>query len=426
MLDIRLFRNNPDRIREGLAAKNADPAVVDRILEYDKERRAVLAQAEQLKQQRNEKSKQIGALMKARQDAAAMQAEVRRIGDEIKTIDDNVKAIEAAIQDTLLRCPNLPCDEAPRGKDAADNVVRRVWGEQKTFDFEPLPHWDLGERLGILDLARGAKVSGSGFYVLRGSGARLERVLIQWMLDTHVAENGYTEILPPFLVKPESMVGTGQLPKFEEEMYGTDKGDGLFLIPTAEVPVTNLHRDEILGPTEIPRRYVAYTPCFRREAGSHGKEVRGITRVHQFNKVEMVHYALPEKSYEHLEELVHHAETFLQRLGITYRVLELCTGDMSFGAARCYDLEVWAPGMKQWLEVSSCSNFEDYQARRANIRFRRGQEEKPEFVHTLNGSGLALPRCLIALLETHQQADGSILLPEVLRDRFGAERIVPA
>ncbi len=423
MLDIRLIREEPDRVRAGLAAKKADAGVVDKILELDARRRAVISEADVLKQRRKEESKKIGARIKAGEDAAALQAESRRMGEDIQKKDDEIRQIERDVLDILLNTPNLPHESVPRGVDASDNVTVRTWGEQKSFDFEPLPHWELGKRLGILELERGAKVSGSGFYFLRGAGARLERVLIQWMLDTHVAENGYTELAPPLLVKRETMVGTGQLPKFEIDMYCTDKEDDLFLVPTAEVPVTNIYRDEVLAPTDVPKRLVAYTPCFRREAGSYGKEVRGITRVHQFNKVEMVHYALPEKSYENLEELTGHAETLLQRLGITYRVLALCTGDLSFGAAKCYDLEVWAPGMKQWLEVSSCSNFEDFQARRAQIRFKRTQESKPEYVHTLNGSGLALPRLVIALLETYQQADGSILLPEAIRGRFGAERI---
>jgi len=423
MLDLRLFRDEPDRVREGLRTKKADPGAVDQLSELDRQRRTLITESDDLKRRRKEQSKQIGARMKAGEDTAAVQAEVRQMGEDIKARDERLKQIELEVLDLLLRTPNLPHPSVPRGDDASGNVEVRSHGEPKAFDFEPKPHWELGETLGILDLARGAKVSGSGFYALRGAGARLERTLIQWMLDVHVAEHGYTEWAPPFLVKRETMVGTSQLPKFEEDMYGTDKDDDLFLVPTAEVPVTNLHRDEILGPTDMPRRYVAYTPCFRREAGSYGKEVRGITRVHQFNKVEMVHYALPEKSYDHLEDLVRHAETLLERLGLTYRVVELCTGDLSFGAAKCYDLEVWAPGMKQWLEVSSCSNFEEFQARRANLRFRRSQEDKPEYVHTLNGSGLALPRCMIALLETHQQADGSIRVPEAIRERFGAEHI---
>jgi seryl-tRNA synthetase len=426
MLDIRLFRDDPDRVREGLASKNEDPGVVDRVLELDRDRRAVIAEADELKRLRKEESKKIGARMKAGEDTSAIQAQMRDMGDRIKSLDERLHQIETDVLDQLLRIPNLPHSTVPKGGGPEDNVVVRTHGEPVEHSFEALAHWDLGERLGILDIPRAAKVSGSGFYALRGAGARLERILIHWMLDTHVAEHGYTEWLPPFLVKRETMVGTSQLPKFEDDMYGTDKEDDLFLVPTAEVPVTNLHRDEILGPLEVPRRYVAHTPCFRREAGSYGKEVRGITRVHQFNKVEMVHYALPGKSYEHLEELTGHAEVLLQRLGLAYRVLELCTGDLSFGAAKCYDIEVWAPGMKQWLEVSSCSNFEDFQARRANLRFRRAQGEKPEYVHTLNGSGLALPRCMIAFLETHQQPDGSVRIPEALRQRFGADAIGPA
>ena len=423
MLDVRLFREDSDRVRAGLASKNENPLIVDQILDLDKRRRAHISESDDLKQKRRETSQQIGAAKKAGEDTTVIQSEVRKMGSSIQTLDSALEKLQREFDDLLLRVPNLPHESVPRGKDAESNVVRRTWGEPQAFDFEPLPHWELGTRTGILDLERGVKIAGSGFYALRGAGARLERVLIHWMIDTHVARHGYTEYAPPFLAQREAMVGTGQLPKFEEEMYATDKGDDLFLIPTAEVPVTNLFRNEILGPTDLPRRMVAYTPCFRREAGSYGKEVRGITRVHQFNKVEMVHYALPEKSYDHLEELTRHAEFLLQQLGITYRILELCSGDLSFGAAKCYDIEVWAPGMKQWLEVSSCSNFEDFQARRANIRFRRSQGNKPEYLHTLNGSGLALPRCLIALLETWQQPDGSIEIPEAILELFGSSRI---
>lgn len=424
MLDIRLFRENPDRVREGLTAKKADASVVDRVQELDRDRRAAIGEAEKLKAQRNEQSKLIGAKMKAKEDASALQAEVRAIGDQIKALDEKVAAIEKETLDILMRTPNLPHASVPKGEGSEQNRVARTHGEKKEFGAAtPLPHWEIGKKLGILELERGTKISGSGFYALKGLGAKLERTLIAWMLDTHITENGYTEWSVPFLVRRDTMTGTGQLPKFEEDLYCTDKNDDLFLIPTAEVPVTNLHRDEILAPGEVPLRYVAYTPCFRREAGTYGKEVRGITRVHQFNKVEMVHYALPENSYATLEEMTGHAEQLLQRLGLTYRVLELCTGDMSFGAAKCYDLEVWAPGMGQWLEVSSCSNFEDFQSRRAGLRFRRTADSKPEFLHTLNGSGLALPRVLIGLLETHQQPDGSVALPECLQDRFGAKKI---
>lgn len=423
MLDIRLFRENPDRVREGLTAKKADSSVVDRVLELDKDRRAAIGEAEKLKAARNEQSKLIGAKMKAKEDATALQAEVRAIGDQIKALDERVAGIEKETLGILMSVPNLPHTSVPKGGGSEDNRVARTFGEKKEFSTAPQPHWELGKKLGILELERGSKISGSGFYALRGQGARLERTLIAWMLDTHVAEHGYTEWSVPFLVRRDTMTGTGQLPKFEEDLYCTDKGDDLFLIPTAEVPVTNLHRDEILGPGDVPLRYVAHTPCFRREAGTYGKEVRGITRVHQFNKVELVHYALPEKSYETLEELTGHAEKLLQRLGLTYRVLELCTGDMSFGASKCYDLEVWAPGMGQWLEVSSCSNFEDFQSRRAGLRFRRTADAKPEYLHTLNGSGLALPRVIIGLLETWQQPDGTIALPECLHERFGAKQI---
>ncbi len=423
MLDIRWIREEPERVREALRSRGADPAAVDQILELDQRRRALISESDTLKQRRNEESKRIGARIKAGENAEALKAEIRDLGDQIQRFDEELREVEARQREILLLTPNLPHASTPRGPDASGNVIVRTVGEPREFDFAPLCHWDLGARLGILDLERAANISGSGFYFLTGAGARLERALIQWFLDTHVTEHGYLEVAPPFLVRREAMTGTGQLPKFIEDMYCTDKGDDLFLIPTAEVPVTNYHAGEILGPTDVPRRFCAYTPCFRREAGAHGKETRGITRVHQFSKVELVHYTTPETSYEAHELLTSHAEILLRRLGLAYRVVSLCSGDLGFGAAKCYDLEVWAPGMKQWLEVSSCSNFESFQARRANIRFRRAPDSRPEFVHTLNGSALALPRCIIALLETWQQSDGSILLPEPLRDRMGADRI---
>jgi seryl-tRNA synthetase len=424
MLDIRLVRDNPDLVRAGLSAKKADPAAVDRLLALDAERRRLTAETDDQKRRKNELSREIPARAKAGEDIAALKEESRRIGEQMKEGEERLKTLSAEQNDLLLRLPNLPHETAPRGICETDNETVRTWGDKPAYDFQPRTHWDLGAALGILDLERGAKISGSGFYVLKGAGARLERALVAWMLDTHTRSNGYTEIAPPFVVNRPTMTGTGQLPKMEEDMYRIDEED-LFLIPTAEVPVTNLHAGEILDGAQLPVRYAAFSPCFRREAGSYGKEVRGITRVHQFTKVELVQFTLPEKSYEAHEELTGHATRLLEALGLHYRVVALCTGDLSFAAAKCYDLEIWAPGMGLWLEVSSCSNFEDFQARRANIRFRREVGDKPEFVHTLNGSALALPRLMIALLETCQQADGSIVLPPVLHSWFGAERIGP-
>lgn len=422
MLDIKFLRDNPDTVRAGLEAKKTDPVFVDRVLELDERRRALTTEVESLKHRKNEVSKEIPVKAKAGENIEPLKAESKEIGERMKQLEESLKQAATDQQELLIRLPNLPHESTPLGKSEDDNQVLRIWGDQPTYGFDPKTHWDLGKELGILDLERGVKISGSGFYALKGQGARLERSLAAWMLDTHTARNGYTEIAPPFIVNRQTMTGTGQLPKMEDDMYRIEEED-LFLIPTAEVPVTNLHANEILEADQLPLRYVAFTPCFRREAGSYGKEVRGITRVHQFNKVEMVQYALPEKSYDVLEELTSHATSLLEALGLHYRVLALCSADLSFAAAKCYDLEVWAPGMGLWLEVSSCSNFEDFQARRSGIRFRREQGAKPEFVHTLNGSGLALPRLLIALLETYQQEDGSIALPPVLHGHFGGEWI---
>ncbi|MGD2047629.1 MAG: serine--tRNA ligase, partial [Gemmatimonadota bacterium] len=341
--------------------------------------------------------------------------------DEISALDDVVRDCDEEIESTLLGVPNTPLDEVPVGGEEANEVVSE-WGEARAFDFTPLPHWEIGERLGILDLAGGARISGSGFPVLRGAGARLQRGLINFFLDVHTEENGYTELRVPYLVTSETMTGTGQLPKFADEAYWTERDD-LWLIPTAEVPVTNLHRDDLLALEDLPVRYTAYSPCFRREAGAAGKDTRGLLRVHQFDKVELVRYELPERSREALEELTSEAESLLQRLGLRHRRLALATGDITSSSAMTYDLEVWAPGVEQWLEVSSCSTFTDYQARRANLRFRRKQSEKPEFVHTLNGSGLALPRVVAAILETYQDEDGSVSLPEVLHSYVGTDRL---
>lgn len=421
MIDVKILRENPEELRRWLGAKKTD-LNLDRLIEIDARRRDLTHQINNMNQERNARSKEIGPKVKASEDVEPLKAQVRDLGDRIKAAEEEIEVIGRDFDELFLRIPNRPHDSVPVGRSEDDNVIQGSWGEAPKFDFQPRPHWELGERLGILDLARGAKLSGSGFFALKGLGARLERSLISWMLDTHTTEHGYTEIQPPHLVNSAAMIGTGQLPKMAEDMYRIE-GEDLYLIPTAEVPVTNLFREEILEPEAVPSRYCAYTPCFRREAGSYGKEVRGITRVHQFDKVEMVQFTRPEESYDALETLRGHAETLLQRLGLHYRINLLCTADLSFAAAKCYDLEVWAPGMGVWLEVSSCSNFEDFQARRANIRFRSERGAKPQFPHTLNGSGLALPRTVIALLETYQRADGSVELPEVL-ERYMGTRVI--
>jgi len=422
MLDISFIRNNPDKVKQAIANKHENAANVDQILEIDTQRRSMIHACEQLKSKRNEKSKEVGELKKKGQDASDIIEETKKIGDDIKSFEEKLNGLEPQINNLLLRIPNIPAADVPIGKDEKDNVVVKSWGQRKTFDFTPLPHWELGRILNILDLERSSKITGSGFILLKGLGAKLERALISFMLDIHTSEHGYTELLPPFLVNRASMTGTGQLPKLEEDMYRTAVDD-LFLVPTAEVPVTNIHRDEILSYKGLPLYYTAYTPCFRREAGSYGKDTRGIIRVHQFNKVELVKLVRPETSYNELESLLSDAERVLQLLGLEYRVAKLCTGDMSFAAAKCYDIEVWAPGTNKFLEVSSCSNFEDFQARRINIRFR-DEDGKLRFVHTLNGSGLALPRTVIALLETYQQKDGSIIIPDVLQPYMGGIKVI--
>ena len=348
---------------------------------------------------------------------------MREVGSRIKQMDSEVAEIESRISDIAYNMPNIPHSSVPVGKDESDNVTVRTWGEPKTFDFEPVPHWELASSLDIIDFERGSKIAGSGFILYKGLGARLERSLFNWMLDVHTTEHGYREVFPPFLVNRRAMVGTGQLPKFDEDMYHTDKDDDLYLDPTAEVPVTNIYMDEILNASDLPQYLTAFTACFRREAGSAGKDTRGLLRVHQFNKVEMVKFVAPETSYDEHERLLANAEAILQKLNIPYRVVLLCTGDLSFCAAKCYDIEIYAPGVDQWLEVSSCSNFEDFQARRANIRYRPEPGAKPEFLHTLNGSGVALPRLVVALLETYQQSDGTIVVPEALRPYLGTDII---
>jgi seryl-tRNA synthetase len=422
MLDIRRLRSEPDAVRRALAKRDPElPAAVGRVLEVDERRREALGVVNELKAERNEASKRVGELKRAGHDADGIIARTKELGERIAELDEIVRDADDEILRVLLDVPNTPLDEVPSGGED-DNVVLCTWGEAAVFDFEALAHWDLGERLGLLDLARGAKVSGSGFPVLRGLGARLQRGLINFFLDVHTGEHGYTELRVPYLVTPESMTGTGQLPRFADESYRVERDD-LWLVPTAEVPVTNLHRDELLSADELPLRYTAYSPCFRREAGAAGKDTRGLLRVHQFDKVELVRYELPERSREALEELTRHAEVLLERLGLHHRRLLLATGDLGRSGALTYDLEVWAPGVGRWLEVSSCTTFTDYQARRAQIRFRRSQADKPELVHTLNGSGLALPRVIAALLETYQEADGSVALPEMLHPYVGTDRL---
>jgi seryl-tRNA synthetase len=413
MLDIRLIRENPDEVRRRAKTKNID-VDVDMILRVDTKRRETLTRADDLKKERNDLSAEVGRRMKAKEDAEDLKQRVRKIGDEVKTLDEECAELDSELHNILLRVPNLPHESVPVGSDESKNRVLREWGSKPVFDFEPKGHWEIGEKLGIINFEQGTKVSGSGFIVYSGSGAKLQRTLISFMIDMHVARHGYREVYPPFVVTRETMTGTGQLPKFEEDLYRMD-ADDMFLIPTAEVPVTNLRREEIIADQELPLYYVAFTPCFRREAGSYGKETRGITRIHQFDKVEMVKLVRPEDSFAELETLLQQAEDVLRALGLHYRVVEICTGDLGFSNCKQYDLEVWAPGMGRYLEVSSCSNFTDYQARRASIRFRREPKAKPEYVHTLNGSGLALPRTMIAILESLQQADGSVRVPDALK-----------
>lgn len=424
MLDLRMIRKNPEKVREALL-KRGEEAPLDELLTLDEKRRGILTQVEKLKAQRNEVSDEIARLKRGKQDSESLILEMREVSHNIKTFDDELREIDAKMQDHLLRIPNLPHESVQVGTSEADNVEIRRWGEQTRFDFEPLPHWELGINLDILDFERAAKVTGSRFSFLKGAGARLERALINFMLDLHTTEHGYSEVLPPFMVNEASAIGTGQLPKFGEDMFKLEDLD-YYLIPTAEVPVTNLYRDEILNVKDLPIYHAAYSACFRSEAGSAGRDTRGLVRTHQFNKVELVKFVLPETSYEELEKLTNDAEVVLQKLGIPYRVSQMCTADLGFTAAKKYDPEVWMPSYGRYVEISSCSNFEDFQARRANIRFRRDAKARPEFVHTINGSGLAVGRCLAAVMENYQQEDGSFIIPEVLRSYMGGqERIVP-
>jgi len=419
VLDARYLRTNPAGLGEAIAAKNGDPAHLQRFLEADAEYRKVLAEVEQLRAERTRNSEEVGRRRKAGEDAAALQADVKAMGERLKAAEERLTPLEAAAEEALHWIPNLAHASVPPG-DATHNTVVKSWKEPRTFDFPVVPHDELAPKLGLLEMARGTLMSGPGFSVLKDAGARLERALINFFLDVHTGEHGYTEVAAPFLVKREALFGTGQLPKLEDDMYRTT--DDLFLIPTAEVSITNLHREEILEKAQLPLHYVGFSPCFRREAGSYGKETKGLTRVHQFMKVEMVRITTPDKSYDEHEQLLADAEDILQRLDLPYRVLLLASGDTSFAAAKCYDLEVYAPGADRWLEVSSCSNFEAFQARRLKMRFKAEAGAKPEFVHTLNASGLALPRIVIAILENYQTKDGRVRVPDVLVPYLGGLR----
>jgi len=409
MLDIKLIRENPELVRQALE-KRGDTFALDSILEIDGRYRSLLRQTEELRAKHNEASKQLST---SKEKPPQLITQMRQMGEQISSLQQQTKEAKADLDSLMLELPNMPHPSVPSGEGAADNVVVRTWGKPTKFAFEPLPHWELGEKLGIIDFQQGVKLAGTRFYVLKGLGAHLQRALISFMLDVHVRENGYKEIYPPFMVKRECMIGSGNLPKFGDNLYH-DEEDDFWFIPTAEVPLTNLHRDEILNADNLPLRYVAYTPCFRREKMAAGTDTRGIKRGHQFDKVELYKVTDPESSDEELEKLVADAEDICRKLSIAHRVVQLCTGDLGFAACKTYDIEMWAPGCAEWLEVSSCSNCCDFQARRANIRYRPEPGAKSQFVHTLNGSGLALPRVLIAVLENYQQADGTVLIPEVL------------
>jgi seryl-tRNA synthetase len=413
MLDINLFREKPDFVRDGMRKVGEAPVVVDRVRDADAEWRSLLSQAEDLKAERNKRSKEVGRMPKG-EEREALILEMREVGDRIKELDGRAGEVRERLDALLLRIPNIPHEDAPVGADESENVVLRTEGEPPRFDFEPRPHWDLAPELGILDFDRGVKLSGSRFYVLLGDGARLQRALISFMVNLHVDRHGYREVYPPYLVAEKCLVGTGNLPKFADNLY-RDVEDDLWLVPTAEVPLTNLHREEVLAEEDLPRRYVAYTACFRREKMSAGRDVRGIKRGHQFDKVELMKYVHPAESDAELRSLITDAEDVCRALELPYRIVEMCTGDLSFVACRKFDIELWAAGCGEWLEVSSCSNFRDFQARRADIRFKPADGGPNQYVHTLNGSGLALPRVMIAVLENYQRSDGSIAVPEVLR-----------
>jgi len=417
MLDLKFIRENLEVVKNKLSQRNLE-INLDYVIEIDQKRREILQEVETLRNERNTVSEVIAAAKKAKKDATAEISRMKEVAQKIKELDIKREEIEATLRDQLLRIPNIPDETVKAGKDPSDNVQVKRWGEPPQFDFDPKPHWEIGERLKILDFERGAKITGARFTLLKGAGALMERALINFMLDLHTREHTYQEVFPPILVNRTSMTGTGQLPKFEEDLFRLVDPD-YFLIPTAEVPVTNIHQEEVIEGENLPLYYTAYTPCFRKEAGAYGKDTRGIIRQHQFNKVELVKFTTPETSFQELEALLNNAEEVLKRLKLHYRVVSLCTGDLGFSAAKTYDIEVWLPSQKDYKEISSCSNFTDFQARRANIRYRPEPKAKPQFVHTLNGSGLAIGRTLVAIIENYQQKDGSVVVPEVLRSYMG-------
>lgn len=415
MLDLKVIRSNPEEIKKALTnrGEDFDVKVIDEVIALDEERRKILVEVEALKSQRNKVSAEIPKLKKAGEDVAPIMAEMKKIGEEIKEHDTSLANVNEKIDYIMYRIPNIPNPQVPEGETDEDNVEIKVWGEPTKFDFEPKAHWDLGTDLNLLDFERAGKITGSRFTIYKGAGARLERAMINYFLDKHIFENGYTEILPPYMVNRDSMTGTGQLPKFEDDAFKVD--NGYFLIPTAEVPVTNMYKNETLAGADLPIKHVAYSACFRAEAGSAGRDTRGLIRQHQFNKVELLKFCKPEQSYEELDKLVKDAESVLQGLGLPYRIVRICKGDLGFTAALKYDIEVWMPSYNRYVEISSCSNFETFQARRANIKYKETPNDKPQFVHTLNGSGVAIGRAVAAMLENYQQADGSVVIPEVLR-----------
>ena len=424
MLDLKRIRTNPEEVKKALTnrGEDFDVSVIDELVTLDEERRKILVEVEALKSKRNQVSAEIPKKKKAGEDITAIMEEMRALGDEIKAFDVKNAEIDEKIKYIMLRIPNIPNPAVPEGETDEDNVEIKRWGEPTKFDFEPKAHWDLGTDLDLLDFERGGKVAGSRFTVYKGLGARLERSIINYFLDKHTTENGYTEVLPPYMVNRDSMTGTGQLPKFEEDAFKVEN-NGYFLIPTAEVPVTNMHRNEVLAGADLPIKYAAYSACFRAEAGSAGRDTRGLVRQHQFNKVELVKFCKPEESYSELDKLVTDAESVLQGLGLPYRIVRICKGDLGFTAALKYDIEVWMPSYNRYVEISSCSNFEDFQSRRANIKYRENPKDKPQFVHTINGSGVAIGRTVAAVLENYQQADGSVVVPEALRPFFRCDVI---
>lgn len=422
MLDIKILRKQPDMVKNSLQKRKMDPSVIDEVLSLDEKRRDKIKEGDDLKNARNTESKMIGQLKKEGKDIEEQSQKVRDINEKIKALDEELKEIDVKINDLMASIPNIPSDKVPPGDDDSQNVEVRRWGEIKELDFTPLPHWDIGEKLDIIDIPRAVKLASTRFVMMKGAGSRLERALISFMIDVHTLQHGYTEFFPPFLVSGNTLFGTGQLPKFEEDLFKCEK-TGMYLIPTAEVPLTAMHADEILDAEELPKNYCGFTACFRSEAGSAGRDTRGLTRLHQFNKVELVKLTEPEESYNELENMVKNAEKILELLGIPYRVVEICLGDLGFSAMYKYDLEYWAPGQNRWVEVSSLSNCGDFQARRANIRFKR-KGGKTQFVHTLNGSGLAIGRTLAAILENYQNADGSVTVPEALKPYMGGIEVI--